>query len=87
MKCPVDDTTLAISDRHGIEIDYCPTCRGVWLDRGELEKVIEREARWVEDSIAERDQPTAKPAEKVVEKPKKKKVTSFLQDLMEFGQQ
>ncbi len=78
MKCPVDDTTLAISDRHGIEIDYCPSCRGVWLDRGELEKVIEREARWVEDSIADRDKPTAKPAEK----PKKKKVTSFLQDLM-----
>jgi Zn-finger nucleic acid-binding protein len=88
MKCPVDDTTLAISDRHGIEIDYCPSCRGVWLDRGELEKVIERETRWVEDSIADRDKsdrdkPTARPAEK----PKKKKVTSFLQDLMEFGQQ
>ena len=42
MKCPVDDTVLAISDRSGIEIDYCPTCRGVWLDRGELDKIIER---------------------------------------------
>jgi Zn-finger nucleic acid-binding protein len=84
MKCPVDETTLAISDRHGIEIDYCPSCRGVWLDRGELEKVIEREARWVEDTIADRDKPAAKPAE---QPKKKKKVTSFLQDIMEFGQQ
>ena len=45
MKCPVDGTTLVISDRAGIEIDYCPTCRGVWLDRGELDKLIEREAK------------------------------------------
>ena len=42
MKCPVDDTVLSISDRHGVEIDWCPTCRGVWLDRGELDKMIER---------------------------------------------
>lgn len=45
MKCPVDGATLAMSDRHGIEIDYCPECRGVWLDRGELDKVIERNAQ------------------------------------------
>ncbi len=37
-------TRLMMSDRHGIEIDYCPTCRGVWLDRGELDKIIERAA-------------------------------------------
>ena len=42
MKCPVDDTELMMSDRQGIEIDYCPKCRGVWLDRGELDKIIER---------------------------------------------
>lgn len=42
MKCPVDDTQLAITERQGVEIDYCPTCRGVWLDRGELDKLIER---------------------------------------------
>ncbi len=40
MHCPIDGTTLQMSDRQGIEIDYCPTCRGVWLDRGELEKII-----------------------------------------------
>lgn len=44
MKCPVDGADLAMSDRQGIEIDYCPQCRGVWLDRGELDKIIERSA-------------------------------------------
>lgn len=42
MNCPVDGTVLQMADRSGIEIDYCPTCRGVWLDRGELDKIIER---------------------------------------------
>lgn len=43
MKCPTcPDTRLVISERKGIEIDYCPDCRGVWLDRGELDKIIER---------------------------------------------
>lgn len=44
MACPIDGTTLTMSDRQGIEIDYCPQCRGVWLDRGELDKIIERNA-------------------------------------------
>ena len=44
MACPIDGTTLVMSERSGIEIDYCPTCRGVWLDRGELDKIIERSA-------------------------------------------
>ncbi len=42
MKCPIDGETLVIADRQGVEIDYCPKCRGVWLDRGELDKIIER---------------------------------------------
>ncbi len=43
MNCPVcSDTRLVISERQGVEIDYCPNCRGVWLDRGELDKIIER---------------------------------------------
>ena len=45
MTCPVDGTTLVMSERSSIEIDYCPTCRGVWLDRGELDKIIERSAQ------------------------------------------
>ena len=42
MKCPHDGTELQMTERQTIEIDYCPTCRGVWLDRGELDKIIER---------------------------------------------
>lgn len=42
MKCPIDDNVLQMTDRQGIEIDYCPQCRGVWLDRGELDKLVER---------------------------------------------
>lgn len=43
MKCPVcKDVDLAMTDRQGIEIDYCPRCRGIWLDRGELDRLIER---------------------------------------------
>lgn len=44
MSCPVCRVPLAMSERSGIEIDYCPQCRGVWLDRGELDKIIERSA-------------------------------------------
>lgn len=46
MKCPIDNTALLLTDRQGIEIDYCPTCRGVWLDRGELDKIIDRGAAY-----------------------------------------
>lgn len=43
MKCPIcENIDLVMSDRQGVEIDYCPKCRGVWLDRGELDKIIER---------------------------------------------
>ncbi|MBN1768123.1 MAG: zf-TFIIB domain-containing protein [Prolixibacteraceae bacterium] len=46
MKCPnCKDVNLVMTDRSGIEIDYCPECRGVWLDRGELDKIIERSAQ------------------------------------------
>jgi uncharacterized protein len=44
MRCPVDGEMLVMADRGGVEIDYCPKCRGVWLDRGELDKIIERSA-------------------------------------------
>lgn len=54
MKCPTDDTTLQMSERSGIEIDYCPQCRGVWLDRGELDKLIERSSEREEALLKER---------------------------------
>lgn len=44
MKCPTDGSTLTMSERAGVEIDYCPECRGVWLDRGELDKILDRAA-------------------------------------------
>jgi uncharacterized protein len=57
MKCPVcPDSTLVMSDRQGVEIDYCPQCRGVWLDRGELDKLIDRAAGPV--AAAPQQQPT-----------------------------
>ncbi|MCB7136580.1 TFIIB-type zinc ribbon-containing protein [Cellulosimicrobium marinum] len=49
MLCPTDQTVLVMAERKGVEIDYCPTCRGVWLDRGELDKIIDRS---VESEIA-----------------------------------
>jgi uncharacterized protein len=57
VKCPIDDTELRITDRQGIEIDYCPTCRGVWLDRGELDKIIDRSAQapYPDDRDRDRD--------------------------------
>ncbi|WP_197420611.1 TFIIB-type zinc ribbon-containing protein, partial [Sphingomonas sp. CCH5-D11] len=44
MPCPICRVPLVMSERQGVEIDYCPQCRGVWLDRGELDKIIERSA-------------------------------------------
>lgn len=46
MNCPVDNNVLVMSNREGVEIDYCPTCRGVWLDRGELDKIIDQSAKY-----------------------------------------
>lgn len=53
MNCPVDGAQLAMNERQGIEIDYCPQCRGIWLDRGELDKVIERSAQAMPQSQAQ----------------------------------
>ncbi|MCU1425312.1 MAG: hypothetical protein JWM51_1603 [Microbacteriaceae bacterium] len=53
MKCPNDSALLVMSERSGVEIDYCPECRGVWLDRGELDKIIDR----AEAEAAPRQQP------------------------------
>jgi Zn-finger nucleic acid-binding protein len=57
MKCPVDSLDLIMSERSGVEIDYCPQCRGVWLDRGELDKIIDRAA----DSFGGAGAPAAPP--------------------------
>ncbi|MES2634963.1 MAG: zf-TFIIB domain-containing protein [Pseudomonadota bacterium] len=61
MKCPnCTEATLVMSERQGIEIDYCPQCRGVWLDRGELDKLIERGAA----TTAQTQQPQSPPTQR-----------------------
>jgi uncharacterized protein len=72
MNCPIDGTTLLIAERHEVEIDYCRNCRGVWLDRGELDKMLRR----ADDD--ERSGGTL-PA-------KKKKKKGWLSDMFEFGE-
>ncbi|MDD5760103.1 MAG: zf-TFIIB domain-containing protein [Desulfobulbaceae bacterium] len=63
MKCPICITTdLLMSDRQGVEIDYCPQCRGVWLDRGELDKIIERSSSPA--APASPQQPSAAPEQR-----------------------
>lgn len=80
MKCPVDGETLVISDRSGVEIDYCPQCRGVWLDRGELDKIIERSAP--EPSHAPRREARDWDGD---DRPRRKKSRGgFLEDLFDF---
>lgn len=80
MKCPVcKDVTLLMSEKKGVEIDYCPECRGIWLDRGELEKLMEKE----ESRIEEVEKKTSK--EKKEEKSHKRE--SFLSEIFEiFGE-
>ena len=90
MKCPVDGATLQMSERQGVEIDYCPDCRGVWLDRGELDKIITRSDDDVDGRDDDRDRDRYqkerehRPDSGHYNKPKKKK--SFFSEIMEgFG--
>lgn len=84
MKCPVcKDVTLLMSEKKGIEIDYCPECRGIWLDRGELEKLIEKEEKTYKDSYDEYER---KNKDYKKTNPKRRKRESFLGEVFEmFG--
>ncbi len=92
MKCPVDNETLVMTDRGGVEIDYCPKCRGVWLDRGELDKIIERSATAAPTAPPPQpQQPQYQPAppppgyqQGYGHKPYYKKRESFLGELFDF---
>jgi len=88
MKCPIDDETLVMTDRNGVEIDYCPKCRGVWLDRGELDKIIERSAGAQPAPGQVRSQASGpmpqQPAQYDHKPYKKKKKESFLEELFDF---
>jgi uncharacterized protein len=59
MKCPICNVDLVMSERQNVEIDYCPQCRGVWLDRGELDKIIERTNAAVSVPAQTQNQPVA----------------------------
>jgi Zn-finger nucleic acid-binding protein len=98
MNCPIDGTLLVMTERSGVEIDYCPQCRGVWLDRGELDKLVARSDdaadrgdrdrdrdrdRYRDD---ERDRYRAHDDDRRHGKPyKKKKRESFLSEIFDFG--
>lgn len=62
MKCPVDGADLMMTERQGVEIDYCPKCRGVWLDRGELDKIIDRQTAETAAVPARQNRPVRQPA-------------------------
>lgn len=93
MPCPVCGVALVMSERQGVEIDYCPQCRGVWLDRGELDKIIERSAREMAPSPAPMPQapPPQQPGPGYGRQPRyghsddnyKKRRKSFLEDLFD----
>ncbi|MGA9583462.1 MAG: zf-TFIIB domain-containing protein [Allosphingosinicella sp.] len=61
MSCPHCSVPLVMSERQGIEIDYCPTCRGIWLDRGELDKILERAAGDLAPQAPQQPQPLQAP--------------------------
>ena len=85
MLCPIDGDTLLMSERSGVEIDYCPRCRGIWLDRGELDKLVAAADRDDDDRWSERDRDRDRYVAEGRQwhKPKKKK--SFLSEMFEFG--
>ena len=86
MQCAIDGAELAIAERSGVEIDYCPKCRGVWLDRGELDKIIERSAAQMappQDSFGDRDR-RRDDSDYGRSGYKKKKRGGFLDELFDF---
>lgn len=81
MQCPIDGTRLVMADRNGVEIDYCPECRGVWLDRGELDKIIERSTVPAPARYDSGEKDYRRPKD---DSYRKKKRGGFLEDLFDF---
>lgn len=86
MKCPVcRDVTLLMTNRSGVEIDYCPECRGVWLDRGELDKIIEKEENYNKEDVRMQDYYDNEDNKEKNKKPRKKR-ESFVGEIFDlFG--
>ena len=100
MDCPTDGETLLMSERKGVEIDYCPRCRGIWLDRGELDKLLQVADRDDEDGWGDRDRDRDRDKGRYdtdrdrdrdrydSERPygaRRKKKSSFLSEMFELG--
>ena len=99
MNCPVDGAELQMTERQGIEIDYCPRCRGVWLDRGELDKIVdrsadvparleaapsrERDAEYRREYRDDDDRDDYRPSDRGYD-PRRRKRRSFLEDLFDI---
>ncbi|HVK36958.1 MAG TPA: zf-TFIIB domain-containing protein [Candidatus Kapabacteria bacterium] len=86
MNCPACNVSLLMSERSGVEIDYCPQCRGVWLDRGELDKIIERSAEETNYEGGKRYEREHRGSshDASYQQKKHKKRDSFLDDLFDF---
>lgn len=85
MKCPNCNVNLVMTDRSGVEIDYCPDCRGIWLDRGELDKIIERSAQsMINTKVKGNYQSNQSYPDQKYYGTQKKKKDSFLGDLFDF---
>jgi uncharacterized protein len=90
MNCPVDGTELQIAERQGVEIDYCPRCRGVWLDRNELDKIIDRSVGLVQPPAREgesryREERYRPYSEHDSSHHRRRRREGFLGDLFDFG--
>lgn len=79
MHCPVDGEELVITERSGVAIDYCPKCRGVWLDRGELDKIIDRS-----DGAEPSREPRASRDSRGGKRKKRGVIGDFLEDIFDF---
>jgi len=84
MKCPNCNVSLIITERSNVEIDYCPECRGVWLDRGELDKIIERSSRSDQRTQSKGYGNTHTNDREQDHDNRPKKKDSFLSDLFDF---
>ncbi len=84
MKCPIDGEMLIMSERSGVEVDYCPKCRGVWLDRGELDKIIERSGADTASGTPSRPVDRQPRDHDRGHAPRRKKSESFLSELFDF---
>lgn len=88
MNCPACNVQLGIAERQGIEIDFCPNCRGVWLDRGELDKIVERANAQASDDDLDDDEPSRHgrrpPGDRAPRAPEGRRREGFLSRLFDF---